>query len=168
MLNKFSKIILFYLAYLPLFLILLLLNMDFGLNLLYFSGGAILFGIIISAPFFYAAKSIKGVPEKVEIISNNNSEIIGFILPYIIPFCVAFSSLNSIIAFGILMMMIFLIYIDTNLFLINPILKIFMRYNIYQVKINGDESFLLSKDKYFPGKMKLNVKHLDSGVLIEE
>jgi hypothetical protein len=147
---------------------LLVLNLELSWNLLYLSLGSIGLGVILFLPLIKTIKSIAPRKEKIKINSNNNSELLGFLLTYIIPFCVAFTTLNSIIAFGILILMIFIIYIDTSLFSVNPLLKIILRYNIYEIKYNNKRYFLLSKNKYFDEEVLINVKQLDSEVLIEE
>lgn len=167
MINKLSKFFFFYLAYLPLFLILLILNMDLSWKLAYFSGGIVLIGIILFLPLLKSIKSIAPIKQEIEIKSNNNSEILGFIFTYIIPFLVTFTSINSILAFGILILLVFVIYIDTSLFSVNPLLKVIFRYNIYSVKHKGRKFYLLSKKKYSEGKSNINIKQIDSEVLIE-
>ncbi len=168
MINKFSKFIFFYLAYLPLFLILLILNLKISWNLLYLSAGAIVLGALLFLPLLKTIKSLAPTKEIIEIKSNNNAEVLGFIFTYIFPFLITFTNLNSILAFGILIIVVFLIYIDTPLFSINPILKIFFRYNIYEVDYRGQKFFILTKNKYATGKISVKVKQLDLEVLIED
>ena len=167
MINNYAKFVFFYLAYLPLFLILLVLNMNLSLNLLYISLGIIVLGFILFLPLLKSIKSLTPSPEEININSNNNSEVLGFIFTYMFPFLMMITNLNSIIAFSILIVMVFLIYIDTPIFSINPLLKIIFGYNIYEVKSNGKKLFLLSKEKYSGGKINIDVKQLSLEVLIE-
>lgn len=168
MINKFSKFAFFYLAYLPLIMILLILNMDLSQKLAYLLIGSVILCFLIFLPLFWSIKSLSPSREEIEVVSNNNSEVLGFIFTYIFPFLITFTNINSILAFSILIIMVFLIYIETSLFSVNPLLKIVFGYNIYEIKSGDKRLFLLSKKKYFGGKIKINVKQLDSEVLIEE
>jgi hypothetical protein len=67
-----------------------------------------------------------------------------------------------------LIIVVFFIYIDTPLFSINPLLKIFFGYNIYEVNYDGKKFFLLTKKKYAPGEINIKIKQLDLEVLIED
>jgi hypothetical protein len=167
MITKFSKFIFFYLAYLPLFLILLVLIFDIAWNLLYISLGVISLGFVLILSLFKSIKSLTPAPQEVYINSNNNSEVLGFIFTYLFPFLMVITNLNSIIAFSILIIMVFLIYIDTPIFSVNPLLKIILGYNVYEIKSEGKRFFLLSKEKYSEGKVDINVKQLSLEVLIE-
>lgn len=168
MINKFSKFIFFYLAYLPLILILLILNLNLSWKLLFLSIGSILLGFALFLPLRSSIKSIAPTKEKIIISSNNNSEILGFIVTYISPFLITFSNLNSIIAFFLLMIIIFLLYIETSLFSINPLLKIIFGYNIYEVRNKGSRYFMLSKNKYLNEEINLKIKQIGREVLIED
>lgn len=168
MINKFSKFVFFYLAYLPLFIILLVLNIDISLTLLYWVIGIVFVCFLLFIPLMKSIKSIAPSKEEVEIVTNNNAEVLGFIFTYIFPFLITFTSLNSIIAFAILIVMVFVIYIDTSLFSVNPLLKVIFGYNIYEVSFKSRKFFLLSKNKYFNDKVTLKIKQLDSEVLIED
>src|SRR3989338_4555764 len=108
MLNKFSKIILFYFAYLPLFSILIINNIN---------------------------------DTKTLLITLISAIIVGF-------FLVDLNGIKSIVSFSILMVLVAYLYIDTSLFCINPLLKIFFRYNLYQVTLGSKKYCLISKTKH--------------------
>ncbi|MDO8508936.1 MAG: hypothetical protein Q7S27_04595 [Nanoarchaeota archaeon] len=167
MLNKFSKIILFYFAYLPLFVILAISNIFQMKYLLVTLSGLILFGFIFIWLLLKTIKSVTSSQEKVSINENKNSEYLGFLITYIIPFLVSFTGIRSIISFCILFFLIAYLYIDTSLFGVNPLLKIFFGYNIYQVSLGKTTYFLLSKNKHLQGEKNLDIKKLGGNVLIE-
>lgn len=85
-------------------------------------------------------------------IKNRNSESIGYIATYIIPFIFqSFNSLYEIFAFFFLMFIIYRIYINSNLLLINPILS--FKYSIYEIEYeeqNGKKrnGLIIIKDKH--------------------
>lgn len=66
-------------------------------------------------------------------VKNRNSESIGYIATYIIPFIFQnFSSWYEIFAFIFLMVIIYRIYINSNLLLINPLLS--FKYSIFEIE----------------------------------
>ena len=65
-------------------------------------------------------------------ISNRNSESVGYIATYIIPFMFqGFSTTYEIFAIFFLLVIIYRIYINSNLLLINPILG--FKYSISEI-----------------------------------
>lgn len=66
-------------------------------------------------------------------ISNRNSESIGYIATYIIPFMFqGFSSAYEILALLFLLLVIYRIYINSSLLLINPLLN--FKYSIFEIE----------------------------------
>lgn len=77
--------------------------------------------------------SKNGDKASIEKIENRNSESLGYIASYILPFI----SMNGediveLFTFIILMIIIFVVYIRSNMVLINPILNI--NYSIYNIE----------------------------------
>jgi hypothetical protein len=92
-----------------------------------------------------------GFPITVTDVKNKNSEAIGYIATYIIPFL--FQSFNGWYeCFSVLLLMyiIYRIYINSSLLLINPLLSIkFAIYEIeYQENSKTKNGLIISKDKY--------------------
>lgn len=74
-----------------------------------------------------------GVAVKVTRISNRNSEAIGYIATYIVPFVTSdFSSLFECGVFLVVMGLIYAIYINSNMILINPLLSIW--YSLLEIE----------------------------------
>ena len=72
-------------------------------------------------------------------ISNRNSEAIGYIATYIVPFIASeFSSWFECLVFAVVMGLIYVIYTNSNMILINPLLNI--KYSLLDVeyKLIGD------------------------------
>ena len=66
-------------------------------------------------------------------VRNRNSESIGYIATYIIPFIFqCFNTRYEIFAFTFLMIIIYRIYVNSNLLLINPILS--FKYSIFEIE----------------------------------
>lgn len=92
-----------------------------------------------------------GFPITVTDVKNKNSEAIGYIATYIIPFL--FQSFNGWYeCFSVLMLMyiIYRIYINSSLLLINPLLSInFAIYEIeYRENLKTKNGLIISKNKY--------------------
>ena len=169
MLNIISKLILFYFAYLPLFVILAINNFNLHNQYLYILVTLILiFGFFLPFILFRTIKSIAPRNEEMEIKSTKNSEYLSFLVTYITPFLITPSNINELISFLILFTIIIYLYIDTSLFCVNPLLKILYKYNIYEVSLANRTYFLLSKKSHSNETISLNVKVLSTNLLIEE
>lgn len=103
---------------------------------------------------------MKGSPElsfQIEVIENIDYEHLTFLTTYIIPLvCFQFKELRYLLVFGIILVVIGIIYVRTDLFYANPTLAIF-KYRIF--KVNGkfrngeirENRILISKDKLTQG-----------------
>ena len=81
-----------------------------------------------------------GEMAKVTRISNRNSEAIGYIATYIVPFVASdFSSLFECGIFVVVMGLIYAIYTNSNMILINPLLSIW--YSL----LEKDSSYIMAK-----------------------
>ena len=185
MLNRISKFILFYFAYLPLFSILVINNVTnwdfkiqkFGLILciknymvvLFLLFVLIFFGIFFVKLLLKHIKTVVASEENIIVTENKNSEYLNFLITYITPFLIDFSGLNHIISFIILFTIIAYLYVDSSLFCVNPLLKIMFRYNVYEVFINNNRYFLLSKIKHqTQDSITIKLLRLDDNILIED
>ena len=82
-----------------------------------------------------------GLTAKVTKISNRNSEAIGYIATYIVPFLASdFSSGFECVVFVVIMVLIYVIYTNSNMILINPVLNIWYSLLEIEYKIVGDSS----------------------------
>lgn len=82
-----------------------------------------------------------GLTAKVTKISNRNSEAIGYIATYIVPFLASdFSSGFECIVFVVVMVLIYVIYTNSNMILINPVLNIWYSLLEIDYKIVGGSS----------------------------
>lgn len=82
-----------------------------------------------------------GEAVKVTRISNRNSEAIGYIATYIVPFVAGdFSSLFECVVFVVVMGLIYAIYTNSNMILINPLLSIWYSLLEIEYKLIGDST----------------------------
>ncbi|NTW34336.1 MAG: hypothetical protein HGB12_17240 [Bacteroidetes bacterium] len=181
-LHGLAQFTLFVSSYLPLFILIIIRqfseNIDFlnwaGLTFdgvcLFFSkfGLAIILLIIGIIGWFGYSKTLgniqevakNGYPVTVKDVKNKNSEAIGYIATYIIPFL--FQSFNGWYeCFSILFLLtvIYKIYINSSLILINPLLS--FKYAIYEIEYteNGKtkNGLIISTDKYLQDDARIKI-----------
>lgn len=154
-LKNTALIVLFLTSYLPLFGLLVLRQIKQNRDFLNFDGlskeGFIVFFSKFGLSFFLISISVYGLfgvyslmknlkrkinnGEIVKIleVENKNSEAIGYISTYIVPFI--FQDTNDVfdlISIILVLIIIFLIYIKSNMIVINPILNI--THSLFQIE----------------------------------
>lgn len=181
--KKMSQLVLFVTSYIPLFVLIILkqmsekesflfwggLNIDaiilclqkFGLSLFVFLISV--FGLLGSILTFKKLEKDSKNGDNVTIINidNKNSESAGYIATYIVPFLShSFDGWYELVAFIFLMIIIYNIYINSNMILINPILN--FKYLIFKIEYqepNGKakNGLIITKDKYLIEDMKIKI-----------
>lgn len=101
-----------------------------------------------------------GFPVTVKEVTNKNSEAIGYIATYIIPFLFqSFTGWYECFSVLFLLVVIYRIYINSSLLLINPLLS--FKYAIYEVeftdKDKSKKGLIITKDKYLLDEAKLKL-----------
>lgn len=154
---------LFATSYIPLFAIVIVKQVKDGWAYMYWGGwhkealicflshfGMSFFLVVLSAVGVVGIKVLfhnlkknlaNGQVVKVTKISNRNSEAVGYIATYIVPFFASdFSSWFECAIFIVVMALIYKIYINSNMILINPLLSIW--YSLLEVEyaIVGDKT----------------------------
>lgn len=93
----------------------------------------ILMGFIFIKRFKYKLEGSKKTPFKIKKLKNINFEHLTFLTTYIIPLiCLNFNNIRYIFTLFILLIIIGIIYIQTNMFYANPSLAL-LGYHIYEV-----------------------------------
>ncbi len=167
------KIGLFLSSYLPLFLILAIKNWfdsRMVLILIFVSMYSLVWIILIN-------NSKKGTSESYRVIKakDKSQESLNYIIPYIISF-IGFdlNKWQDWSALGILLLMLFMIYLNSELLYINPMLS-FFHYRIYGVKVckpvigcedTVSEILLISKKDKIKKNDNITVKDIDSNVML--
>lgn len=167
------KIGLFLSSYLPLFLILAIKNWfdsHMVLILIFVSVYSLVWIIIIN-------NSKKGTSESYRVIKvrDKSHESLNYIIPYIISF-IGFdlNKWQDWSALGILLLMLFMIYLNSELLYINPMLS-FFHYRIYGVKVckpiigckeTVSEILLITKKDRIKNNDDITVKDIDGNVML--
>lgn len=144
MLRTHIKISLFLLSYLPLFLIMIVLNPNNDW-ILYSAIIASLIGIIGFLLLLIWKQKFSGTPQKINKIESNNKINFEYFIAYIIPFvALDIQSERQLLAYGILFVVIGTLYVRSNLIYVNPTLTL-IGYNIFKIEVDEDESVLLTR-----------------------
>lgn len=181
-LHGLAQFTLFVSSYLPLFLLLILkqaaVNWEFlhwgGFNfitlelfLIKFGLSAALLVICLFGWFGYRETlanieqvAANGFPILVKDVKNKNSEAIGYIATYIIPFL--FQDINNwyeTVSIFFLLLVIYRIYINSSLLLINPILS--LRFSIYEIEYEEKgricSGLIISRNKFLQDGAELKL-----------
>lgn len=126
-------------------------------------GVPILFGLVGIRLFILRvgeSAAVNGHPVTIKDVENRNSDAIGYIGTYIIPFLFQdYSSLVEITSVAVLLLVIYRIYINSNLLIINPVLNIW--YSLYKVMFvdscGGMEKkgLIITSEKYLQEEDKM-------------
>ena len=173
-LRKEAQFVLFVTSYLPLFILIILkqfsenypylhwggFNLDaiifcvqrFGLSIIFMTISAM--GIVGCKFLFQNLERLSPNGDNVTVckIDNKNSESIGYIATYIIPFLFqSFNGWYELAALLFLLLIIYRIYVNSNLILINPILS--FKYSLFEIEYqqqNGKirNGLIITKDRH--------------------
>jgi hypothetical protein len=173
-LKGMAQFVLFATSYIPLFILIVFKQISENYIFLSWGGfdwsaiwicvqnfGLAILAIMISILGYFGYKitfqnlekaSVNGDNVTVTNVDNKNSESIGYIATYIVPFLFqSFNGFYETFALIFLMIIIYRIYINSNLILINPILS--FKYSIFQIEYkqqNGKikNGLAIIRDKY--------------------
>ncbi|WP_442954349.1 anti-phage protein KwaA [Paenibacillus sp. MMS18-CY102] len=113
---------------------------------------------------FMRCKRYGSYQTTVTSITAKNSDVLNYIATYLIPF-VTFNTdkLNDLISFIVLMLVLTVVYVNANIFFINPLLNLF-GYHVYQINEN---SIIITKVPILVG-MKLDMYTIQDNVFLGE
>jgi hypothetical protein len=150
------KLSLFISSYFPLFLIIILRQIEYNINFLVFGGinlpaiklllskfgiSIILclvsfFGLIGLYFFMRNTKQLSkdnGYELVVNNVQNKNTESIGYIATYLLPFVFqTYSSLFDVLQMFLLLSVMYIIYTHSTLIIVNPLLN--LKYSLYEIE----------------------------------
>lgn len=156
------RLALFFTSYIPLFFLIILKQVLENLDYLHFGGFGreavlmflgkffvafvlflfSLYGALGILAFTRGMKSLavnNGFPFLVKKVHNKNTESIGYIATYLVPFMFqAFSSPFEVVSFFVLLSVIYTIYTHSTLIVVNPILN--LRYSLYDIEYRDEKA----------------------------
>lgn len=174
-LNISVRFVLFVTSYSPLFILIIISQLSKFPNdlfcgnlksehiflLLKYFGVSLALALLMTIGFFGLKIFLSAVDADIDSSSagitirdfeNKNSESIGYIGTYIIPFLFSdYTNFYSVISLAVLLVVVYFIYIQSSLIVINPILNIF--YSLYEVSFsdsskNPKKGMLITREKY--------------------
>lgn len=185
-LNNFIRWILFFIAYYPLFLILLIQNSKlidrvFNWNFVNFKFielndtfiwgvilGLIIFVIIIV--FLRFQSNTNTIQYKIISIKDISHETLNYILTYLIAFLsLDMNNPKIILCIGILLFIIGVIYINSNMLYVNPILQL-LGFSIYELIVTRNNTndkckiITISKIEKIKKEKYINISLVNEGV----
>lgn len=181
-LHRIAQFVLFVTSYIPLFILICVKQCYENLFFLHWGGfeiNAILtffqrFGLsvvlmFVSAFGIFGCKQIfknldkdskNGNNVTIAKISNRNSESIGYIATYIVPFLFqSFNGLYEVFALSFLLLIIYRIYINSSLLIINPLLS--FKYSIFDIE------YEIADGKTKNGLIITKDRDLDDGAIVK-
>jgi len=140
------RILLFFSSYFPLFLIFTIQNYNKHGNIALFPvivGTIALIGLALFIRWVHGSAARR---ETVVSVQRKDSEVMSYIVTYIIPFIgLDLSIFANLFSLCLFFLMLMIIYINTNLIHINPMMNIF-GYHIYEIEnISGTIQTIISK-----------------------
>ncbi len=168
-LRLWVKALLFFSAYTPLFIILILKNIDPCNIFFYISLGLlVLLNLILILIFRRVAKKINQKKVNIKEMKDKTSDALNYVFPYIIAFIgFEFQTWQDWVMFLLLIFIIFTIYTNSNLIFINPMLNL-IGYKIYKiVTIDNSSIIILSKKKKIDKNSILTIKNISDNIYLE-
>jgi hypothetical protein len=147
--STFVKTLLFLSSYFPLFAILTLLSFSKNRMAAYtFAGAGIVSWAALESYLWYARTRVN--PETLNLRSSQrrDSEILSYIVTYLIPFMADFSKPPiELAALGIFFVVIGFLYVNSNMIHINPMLNL-RGYHLFEVELDdGSSHSVLTKTR---------------------
>lgn len=167
--SVFIRILLFLSSYFPLFLIFTIQNYkEFG--------GMALIPVIVGTTALTGLaifmRWVRGSADRREVVvsvQRKDAEVMSYIVTYIIPFIgLDLSSFANLFSLCLFFCMLMIIYINTNLIHINPMLNMF-GYHIYEIENNsGEIQTIISKKSRLINKDKLRLVMIGDNLFMEK
>lgn len=168
MANIFARFLLFLSSYIPLWVIFAVIMAR--THLVFACGFALLAVISLFGTLIYIrhVQGLTGVQISVGIIRRQDSETMSYIASYVVPFAAtSLDSFEQVIALGIFLIVLCIVYVNTSMIHINPLLSI-MGYNLFEIEDgDGDTQFLISKRRVRRGE-SINAIDIADGIFMEK
>lgn len=180
-LNRFGAFIFFFVSYIPLMIAFLIkyiistypdgisicnyIKSTQFITVLFIVGILIIF-IIVFHMFIQRIKKDEYYKSKCEITELSNSEYMLFMITYLVPFVTIDFKVENLISFLFLFIIMGLIYTNTPLVAINPILNL-MGYNLYKAMKSKNNIIIVSKNDLDMGYNELYLTPFYKNVYLE-
>lgn len=162
MLRNYIKWLLFLSSYIPLYLILMLFTWESYRLIFYFLAGLTIITLVVLSIILKAINSLEKTFIKIKKVDPRNSEFIGYIFTYILPFLSSdFSNVKYVIATVAFFLLVGFMYVRSNLIYTNPVLNL-LGFDLYEIEDNKENTMVLIT-KETDLKRESNVKVINIG-----
>jgi len=169
MANTCGRFILFVSSYVPLWVIFALVNWRARPSF------AVVFVVVAvvslagAATYLHLAKTLAGIDMPVGMIRRKDADTASYIASYIVPFASApLDKPEQIAAFAVFMIVLCVIYVNSAMIQVNPLLT-FIGYKLYEIgDANGDSYFLISKRRNLRRGDTVQVIDLANNIFLEK
>ncbi len=165
--NALFRFLLFLSSYLPAFVVLAILFWNRQRGIAY---GAVSLGILgIAALLVWLHVLRRRIQSQTETVSQcrrNDTEAMTYVLSYLVPFVGGvIKGGEAAVAFAFFFLVIGILYANSNLVHINPMLNLF-GYRIYEAKVGGDSYVLVSRKRVLADE-KVDVVRIGDEIFLE-
>lgn len=164
------KVLAFFGAYAPLWAIYAIRAIPYDWKLALGLGtAAVLFPAIVLTYVGLSRKDANAETTVVADVARRDDQIMAYLFTYVLPFIgLAFTDAYEVAASAVFLLVLFVLFVRTNLFYVNPVLGAF-GYRVYEVQVAGAPArFVLSKQRFIAvGKPLRLVRLLDEDVFLD-
>lgn len=141
------KICLFLVSYLPLFIMMIILNYD-NPFILYSVSAIVAVSFVGLMITFYVLNRISGEYKQAKDITPASKVNFQYFIAYVIPFiAIDMDSTRQLVAYGVLFVFIGILYIKTELLYVNPTLTM-LGYHLFKVTTDNESIMLISRNNH--------------------
>jgi hypothetical protein len=160
---------LFFSSYSPLFLILAIRNLANTVEGAYVLTAIAAVSLLALAWFLYDKRKQASHYVTFTRVASRDADVMAYIVTYFIPFLgISVSNPVDAVSLGLMLGLIAVVYVNSNLIYINPILGLF-GYRLFEVETeNGKISALVSRTDYVKTGSPIAVVSLDNYILLEK
>jgi hypothetical protein len=167
--NVLTRTILFLSSYSPLFLIF-----SFHLwHLHKWTSGALTLvavgSVVALTTFISYAQQLQPATITVESVKSRDGDVMSYIVTYLLPFlAVKLDDYMDALSFSLLLLVVAVLYINSNLIYVNPILNL-MGYHIFEVDHAANKtSVVICKRHYLKASQRITAVSLGDYLLLEK
>jgi len=167
--NAFTRVVLFFSSYAPLFLILAIRSWVENWWLAMSLAAVAAVSVVILWLFVRKARTLAAHKLAITSVISRDGDAMSYIVTYLLPFlAVDFTKPSDIISLGIVFGVIGLLYVNSNLIHTNPLLNL-VGYHIFEVQdVDGKNMALVSRRPYVRNGSELDIVSLGDYVSMEK
>jgi len=166
--NLWTRLILFLSSYSPLFLIIAIRGWHDNWHLAVALSCVAIASVIVLFLFLHTVHNLAADKVAISSVASRDGAAMSYIVTYLLPFlAVNLNDIADITSLGIVLVVIGLLYINSNLIYTNPVLNI-AGYHIFEIKDDeGKTIALISARSYVEAGSQISAVSVGDYVLLE-